>query len=147
MLDEDKKLLENYVAVEKEKVLAKKISDEEVSMDFIEIIKNAMNLKKDFHKQGEECFESCSNNHIHSVAGLTGYFNDPDIGGKIRNINPDKYDLIRKLTERYNKSLGKIGNPDVTLHEKRKTLQKSNVGESVFIIIKYLILPYMANMK
>ena len=45
---------------------------------------NLENLKKDFHKQGEECFESCSNIHIHSVAGLTGYFNDPDIVGKIR---------------------------------------------------------------
>ena len=56
MLDEDMKLLENFVAVEKEKVWAEKIPDEEVSMDVIEIIENAMNLKKDFHKQGEECF-------------------------------------------------------------------------------------------
>ena len=54
---------------------------------------------------------------------------------------------MRKLTERYNKSLRKIGNPDVTLHEKRKTLQKSNVGESVFKIIKDIILPYEADMK
>ena len=38
MLDEDRKLLENYVAVEKEKVLAEKISYEDVSMDLIEII-------------------------------------------------------------------------------------------------------------
>ena len=35
----------------------------------------------------------------------------------------------------------------ITVHEKRKTLQKTNVGESVFKIIKDLILPYMANMK
>ena len=98
MLDEDLKLLENYVAVEKEKLLAEKIPDEEVSIDLIEIIKNAMNLKKDFHKHGEECFESCSNIHIHSVAGLTGYFNDPDIAGKIRDFNPDKYDLIKRMT-------------------------------------------------
>ena len=141
------KLLENYVAVEKEEVLAEKIPDEEVSMDVIEIIKNAMNLKKDFHKQEEECFESCSNIHIHSVAGLTGYFNDPDIAGKIRNFNPDKYDLVRKLTEPYNKSMRKIGDTDVSLHEKRKLMQKTYVAKSVFKIIDDLILPYITNSK
>ena len=75
------------------------------------------------------------------------FFNDPETIVKIRNYNPHKYDLIRKLTERYNKSIRKIGNPDITLHEKRKTLQKSNVGESVFKIIHELILPYMSNSK
>ena len=145
MLDEDMKLLENYVAVEKEKVLAEKIPDEEVSIDLIEIIKNAMNLKKDFHKHGEECFESCSNNHIHSVAGLTGYFNDPDIAGKIMNFNPDRFDDVRKLTEPYIKSMGKISNPDVSLHEKRKLMQKTYVAKSVFTIIDELILSYITN--
>ena len=144
-LDEDMKLLENYVAVEKEKVLAKKNMD--VHLDLKEIIKNALDLKKDFHKQGEECFESCSNSHIHSVAGLTEYFNDPEIDGKIRDFNPDKYDLIRKLTEPYNTSMGKIGDTNVTLHEKRKLMQKTNVGKSVIRIIDDLILPYMSNSK
>ena len=118
-----------------------------VSIDLIEIIKNVMNLKKYFHKQGEECFESCSNIHIHSVAGLTGYFNDPDIAGKIRDFNPDKYDLIKRMTERYTKSLGKIGDTDVTLHEKRKLMQKTRVAKSVFTIIDDLVLPYITNSK
>ena len=106
-----------------------------------------MDLKKDFHKKGEECFESCSNAHIHSVAGLTEYFNDPEINWKIRYFNPDKYDLIRKLTEPYYTSMGKIGDTNVTLHKKRKLLQKMNVGKSVIRIIDDLILPYMSNSK
>ena len=42
-----------------------------------------------------------------------------------------------------NKSLGKIDDPGVTEHEKRKTLQKTNVAENMFKIIIDLILPYM----
>ena len=98
--------------------------DEDIPMDINEIIKNALDLMKDFDKYGEECFKTCSNAQIHSVGGLIGYSNDPETIDKIRNYNSYKYDSIRKLTEPYNKSLRKIGNPDVTLHEKRKTLQK-----------------------
>ena len=147
-LEEDSKLLNNYVAVEKTKlILSKNIDEEEPMMDLKEIINNGINLMTDYHKHGEECFETCSNAQIHSVGGLIGYANDPETASKIRDYNPEKYDLIRKLTESNNKSLRKIGDPEVTVHEKRKTLQKTNVGESVFKIIKDLILPYMANMK
>ena len=51
------------------------------------------------------------------------------------------------LTESYNKSLGKISDPEVTEHEKRKTLQKTNVAENMFKIIIDLILPYMKRYK
>ena len=134
--------------MEKTKLIIKKnIDDEEPMMDLKEIINNGINLMTDYQKHGEECFETCSNAQIHSAGGLIGYSNDPETAVKIRNYNPHKYDLIRKLTESNNKSLRKIGDPEVTVHEKRKTLQKTNVGESVFKIIKDLILPYMANKK
>ena len=81
------------------------------------------------------------------VVGLTGYFNDPDIAGKIRNFNPDKYDLVKKITEPYTKSLRKIGDTDVSLHEKRKLMQKTHVAKAVFKIIDDLILPYITNSK
>ena len=66
---------------------------------------------------------------------------------KIRNYNPHKYDLIWKLKELYNKSLVKIVDMDVSFHDKRKTLQKTNVAESVFKIKNDVILPYMADLK
>ena len=113
-LEEDMKLLNNYVAVEKTKlILSKNIDEEEPMMDLKEIINNGINLMTDYHKHGEECFETCSNAQIHSVGGLIGYSNDPETLVKIRNYNPHKYDLIRKLTEPNNKSLGKIGDPEV----------------------------------
>ena len=145
MLEEDSKLLDNYVAVEKEKVLAKKDIDEDVPIDLNEIIMGALNLKKDLHNHGEECFESCSDTQIHSVADLLKYGDEDQVN--IRNYNPTKYDLMLKLLDPYNKSVRKIADSDVTLHEKRKTMQKTNVGESVFKIINDLILPYMADMK
>ena len=42
--------------------------DEDIPMmDKNEIIKSGLNLMKDFHKHGEECFETCSNAQIQSV--------------------------------------------------------------------------------
>ena len=79
MLEEDIKLLDNYIAVEKTKLLIKKnIDDEDVPMDINEIIKSALDLMKDLHKHGEECFKTCTNAQIHSVGGLIGYFNYPE---------------------------------------------------------------------
>ena len=103
MLEEDSKLLDKYVAVEKEKVLAKKDIDEDVPIDLNEIIMGALNLKKDLHNHGEECFESCSDAQIHSVADLLKYGDEEQVN--IRNYNPTKYDLMLKLLDPYTKSV------------------------------------------
>ena len=66
--EEDSQLLENYVVVEKEKVLAKKDIDEDVkTIELNEIVENAIDVKKEFHKHGEDCFEICSHAQIHSI--------------------------------------------------------------------------------
>ena len=78
---------------------------------------------------------------------MIGYSNDPETAVKIRNYNPDKYDLIRDLMEPYIKSVEKIGDPEVTVHEKRKTLQKTHVGETVINLITNVILPYLKQLK
>ena len=72
---------------------------------------------------------------------------DSDTRNKIRNFNPHKYDLIRDLMEPYIKSVEKIGNSDITIHEKRKTLQKTHVGETVINLITNVILPYLKQLK
>merc|ERR1712055_275413 len=143
-VEEDLKLLNNYVAVEKEIILSKKdIDDEEPMMGLKEIINNGINLMTDYQKHGEECFETCSNAQIHSVGGMIESFNDPETTVKIRNFNPHKYDLIRDLMEPYIKSVEKIGNSDISIHEKRKTSQKTHVGETVINLITNVILPYL----
>ena len=148
ILEEDTKLLENYVAVEKEIILSKKDIDKDVPMMGLkEIINNGINLMTDYQKHGEECFETCSNAQIHSVGGMIESFNDPETTVKIRNFNPYKYDLIRDLMEPYIKSVEKIGNSDISIHEKRKTLQKTHVGETVINLITNVILPYLKQLK
>ena len=68
VVEENIKLLDNYVAVEKEKVLAKKHIDEAVPIELNEIVDNAIDVKKEFHKHGEDCFETCSHAQIHSIS-------------------------------------------------------------------------------
>jgi len=41
----------------------------------------------------------------------------------------------------------KIGNSDITIHEKRKPLQKTHVGETVINLITNVILPYLKQLK
>ena len=41
------------------------------------------------------------------------------------------------------KSLEKLVNPEVSIHEKRKTLQKSQVGEGILQTASHLMLPLL----
>ena len=108
IVEEDSKMLENYVVVEKEKVLARKDIEEDVkTIELNEIVENTIDVNNEFHKHGEECFETCSHAQIHSISEFVRSFLDSDDANKIRNYNPHKYDFIRKLTEPYNKIIGK----------------------------------------
>ena len=120
------------------------ISHNEVPRELNEIIKSVLDLKKNFHKQGEECFETCSNAHIYSVGDFLKFAEEEPVN--IRNYNPAKYDLIRKLTDPYTKSMGKLGDSTVSFHEKRKTMQKTHVGESVLDFITNVIFPYLKSL-
>ena len=147
-VEEDSKMLNNYVEVEKEIILSKKDIEEDVPpAELNDIVENVLNVKNGFHKHGEDCFETCSHAQIHSISEFVKSFLDSDARNKIRNFNPHKYDLIRDLMEPYIKSVEKIGNSDITIHEKRKTLQKTHVGETVINLITNVILPYLKQLK
>jgi len=147
-VEEDSKMLNNYVEVEKEIILSKKDIEEDVPpTELNDIVENVLIVKNGFHKQGEECFETCSHAQIHSISEFVKSFLDSDARNKIRNFNPNKYDLIRDLMNPYIKSVEKIGNSDISIHEKRKTLQKTHVGETVINLITNVILPYLKQLK
>ena len=147
-VEEDSKMLNNYVEVEKEIILSKKDIEEDVPREELnDIVENVINIKNGFHKHGEDCFETCSNAQIHSVVGMIESFNDPETTVKIRNFNPHKYDLIRDLMEPYIKSVEKIANSNISIHEKKKTLQKTHVGETMINLITNVILPYLKQLK
>ena len=46
-------------------------------------------------------------------------------------MNPQKAKFFRELMLPYHETVRKIGNPKVSTHEKRKLLQKAQVGEGV----------------
>ena len=43
----------------------------------------------------------------------------------------------------HTKSIEKLVNPQVSVHEKRKTLQKSQVGDGILQIASHLMLPLL----
>ena len=61
----------------------------------------------------------------------------------LKRRNPRKLELVKKLLLPYHESIKKIGDPRVSIHEKRKTLQKAQVGAGVIKSIKKLVLPLL----
>ena len=54
-------------------------------------------------------------------------------------MNPQKSKFIRELILPYHETVRKIGNAKVSTHEKRKLLQKAQVGKGVLeSVSKYL---------
>ena len=52
-----------------------------------------------------------------------------------------KYKFVKKMLSPNTKSLEKLANPQVSIHEKRKTLQKSQVGDGLLQTATHLMLP------
>jgi hypothetical protein len=63
----------------------------------------------------------------------------------------NKYAHLNKTIRKLNKdSVRKLTDSQVTIHNKRKTLQKSQVGEGILTILKNLVVPELkalTNMK
>ena len=60
---------------------------------------------------------------------------------KLKQFNPTEYRSSQKKLGSYKKLISKLGNPNVTIHEKRKTLQKAEMGEGLLDIVETLIIP------
>ena len=84
-------------------------------------------LKDDFHEHGSDCFKHCSDEKIHCVAAAVNSL--LRLGSSV--MNPQKAKFLRELMLPYHETVRKIGNPKVSSHEKRKLLQKAQVGEGV----------------
>ena len=64
---------------------------------------------------------------------------------------PNKYAHLNETIHKLRKdSVRKLADSQVTIHNKRKTLQKSQVGEGILTILKNLVVPELkalTNMK
>ena len=134
--DKDLKMVEKYFDKEAEKKMESKIVEEDEGVEDVKmIIEKVDELKDDFHEHGSDCFKHCSEEKIHCVASAVNSL--LRLGSTV--MNPQKAKFLRELMLPYHETVRKIGNPKVSTHEKRKLLQKAQVGEGVLeSVSKYL---------
>ena len=124
----DLKMVEKYFDREVEKKMDSKIvEDDEGIEDGKMVIEKVDELKDDFHEHGSDCFKHCSEEKIQCLATA--------VNSLLRSgstvMNRQKAKFIRELMMPYHETVRKIGNPKVSTHDKRKLLQKAQVGEGV----------------
>ena len=134
--EKDLKMIEKYFDKEAEKKMDSKIVEEDEGVEDVKTaIEKVDELKDDFHEHGSDCFKHCSEEKIHCLAAT--------VNSLLRSgstvMNPQKAKFFRELMLPYHETVRKIGNPKVSTHEKRKLLQKAQVGEGVLeSVSKYL---------
>ena len=126
--EKDLKMIEKYFDKEAEKKMDSKIVEEDEGVEDVKTaIEKVDELKDDFHEHGSDCFKHCSEEKIHCLAAT--------VNSLLRSgstvMNPQKAKFFRELMLPYHETVRKIGNPKVSTHEKRKLLQKAQVGEGV----------------
>ena len=132
----DLKMVEKYFDKEAEKTEeSKNVEDDEGIEDGKMVIERVDELKDDFDEHGSDCFKHCSKEKIHCLATA--------VNSLLRSgstvMNRQKAKFIRELMMPYHETVRKIANPKVSTHEKRKLLQKAQVGEGVLnSVTKYL---------
>ena len=124
----DLKMVEKYFDKEAEKTEeSKNVEDDEGIEDGKMVIEKVDELKDDFDEHGSDCFKHCSKEKIHCLATA--------VNSLLRSgstvMNRQKAKFIRELMMPYHETVRKIANPKVSTHEKRKLLQKAQVGEGV----------------
>ena len=134
--EKDLKMVEKYFDKEAEKKMDSKIVEEDEGVEDVKmIIEKVDELKDDFHEHGSDCFKHCSEEKIECVASAVNSL--LRLGSTV--MNPQKAKFLRELMLPYHETVRKIGNPKVSSHEKRKLLQKAQVGEGVLhSVSKYL---------
>ena len=134
--EKDLKMIEKYFDKEAEKKMDSKIVEEDEGVEDVKTaIEKVDELKDDFHEHGSDCFKHCSEEKIHCVASAVNSL--LRLGSTV--MNPQKAKFLRELMLPYHETVRKIGNPKVSTHEKRKLLQKAQVGEGVLeSVSKYL---------
>ena len=126
--EKDLKMVEKYFDKEAEKKMDSKIVEDDEGIENVKMVTEKVDeLKDDFHEHGSDCFKHCSEEKIHCVASAVNSL--LRLGSTV--MNPQKAKFLRELMLPYHETVRKIGNPKVSTHEKRKLLQKAQVGEGV----------------
>ena len=111
--------------------------------DVHEVIEDLENVFDMWNEKYEDCFKQCSKRKIMSVCNVAHSWMDAASLQKMKKMNPSKYKFVKKMLSPNTKSLEKLVNPQVSIHEKRKTLQKSQVGDGLLQTATHLMLPLL----
>ena len=78
-----------------------------------------------WNKKEEECFR-CSKKNILSVCNVAQSWMDATSLQKMKNINPSKYRFLKNMLKPHEKSLEKLANSKVSIHEKKENITKTS---------------------
>ena len=96
-----------------------------------------------WNEKEEDCFKQCSKRKIQSVCNMAHNWMDATSLNKMKKFNPSKYRFLKKMLSPHKNSLEKLVNANVSIHEKRKTLQKAQVGEGILQLASHLMIPLL----
>ena len=142
--------LEENVARWKEEEKADNSIDEDESdipQNEDEVIQDVEVVRESFKENGRECFKTCSKRKLKSVHNMCRVLVDAENRMILKKFNPAKYQDMRKSLKPYNKSIKKLTNPYSCTHERRKILQKSQVGAKILDAAVGLLIPAMKARK
>jgi hypothetical protein len=112
-----------------------------------DVIEDLGDLIEEWNERDGKCFKTCSKRKIHSLSNVANTLVDSELLMKMKKINTPKYKFLRKMLKPHVKSVEKLADSNVSIHEKRKTLQKSQVGEGILEAAANLVIPYLERAK
>jgi hypothetical protein len=158
--NDEKEKLENIIEEKKKEFLESKENeknddsdDEEVELntksDIIQRdIRNVEEVCDKFKEEGGEYFKDCSKSKLQSVCEMSQAMDDNVVCNDLKRKYPNKYAHLNETIHKLRKgNVRKLSDPEVTIHNKRKTLQKSQVGEGVLTTLKNLIVPELKALR
>ena len=111
--------------------------------DVDEMIEDVEHLHNKFYKDGNICFKYCCKRKINSISNMADALLDNELGDDLKKSNPRKYKYIKELLKPYRTSIRKLRDPTVDIHEKRKVLQKPDVGEGLLESVESVVTPLL----
>ena len=111
--------------------------------DVDEMIEDVEHLCNEFDKDGNVCFKYCSKRKINSISDMADALLDKKVGVDLKKMNPTKFNYIKELLKPYRKSIRKLRDPTVDIHEKRKVLQNPDLGEGLLESVESVVTPLL----
>ena len=112
-----------------------------------DLIDDVEHLRNKFDEDGNICFKYCSKRKINSISDMADALLDNKLGDDLKKSNPSKFKYIKDLLKPYRKSIRKIRDPTVDIHEKRKVLQKPDVGEGLLESVESVVTALLKNKR